>query len=169
MWPVIKSRDHGRIQNWIEKFEHWSQKKGDLLFQKPFSVILEYFTPYLSPLDFWNIAFGIWSLMNLILVLDWTQFLQAAQAVKIKFKQEKRSSISNMIFRTQFFKNQIHINRRSVNLFFTVQTVVPRQMAGNSRLRQASCWHGGDPVSPSVLLFFFLTLLQFVQHPLKDL
>ena len=128
--------------------------KGDLLIQKLFSVMLKYFTPYLSALDFWSIQFDISSLMNSIFVLDWTQFLKATQAVKVKFELKK---------------NQVQIDRRSVILFFTVQAVVPRQMAGNSRLRQASCWHGGDPVSPWVLLFFFLTLLQFVQHPLKDL
>jgi hypothetical protein len=96
MWPVIKSRDHGRIQNWMKKFEHWSQKKGDLIIQKLFSIILENFTLYLSALDFWNIEFDISSLMKLIFVLDWTQFLHATQAVKIKFIKH---NISNSIFK----------------------------------------------------------------------
>ena len=49
--------------------------------------------------------------MNLIFFLVWTRFLQATQAVKIQFKVDKKSSSSNSIFQTRYFKNQLQINR----------------------------------------------------------
>ena len=38
-------------------------------------------------------------------------FLQAAQPVKIQFKLDKKSSLSNLIFQTRDFKTQVQINR----------------------------------------------------------
>ena len=53
--------------------------------------------------------------MNLIFCLFRIGFLQAIQAVKIKFKLDKKSSLSNLIFQTRNFKNQqVQINRGKI-------------------------------------------------------
>ena len=49
--------------------------------------------------------------MNLVFGLFWTWILQATQAVKVKFEIEKKSSSSNLIFQTQFFKYQVKSNK----------------------------------------------------------
>ena len=55
----------------------------------------------------WKIKLGV----NLIFCLFWTWILQATQAVKVKFEIEKKSSSSNLIFQTQFFKYQVKSNK----------------------------------------------------------
>ena len=47
------------------------------------------------------------SWMNLIFCLFWTWILQATQAVKIKFEIDQKSSSSNLIFQTWFFRKQL--------------------------------------------------------------
>ena len=74
-----------------------------------------YYSPYLSVLDFLKslfheIDFRTWFL-NMIFFLFWTSFLQATQAVKIKFEIDKKSS-SKIKFKNQF--RELKISR--VNL-----------------------------------------------------
>ena len=62
---------------------------------------------------------GIRANLVYIVSLDKPDFLsisnfagyRALEAVKIKIKIDKKSSLSNLIFGTQFFKNQRQINR----------------------------------------------------------
>ena len=55
---------------------------------------------------------SIWTNLNFSLFQTW--ILQAKQAVKIKFKTDKKSSSSNLIFQSRIFKNQVHINMGKV-------------------------------------------------------
>ena len=63
----------------------------------------------LSPLLIcpWKMEFVKSSWMNLIFCLFQTWIWQATQAEKIKFKIDKKSGSSNMIFQTQFFQKSI--------------------------------------------------------------
>ena len=71
-------------------------------------------SPCLSPLDFWNIEchsiskYQVWKIKKSIWFRNW--FLQATQAVKIKFELEKKSSW----FWTRFF-SEFEINSEIQN------------------------------------------------------
>ena len=47
----------------------------------------------------------------MIFCLFQTWIFYATQAAKVKFKTDKKSSLSNLIFQNQFVKNQAQINR----------------------------------------------------------
>ena len=56
--------------------------------------------------------------LNLIFCLFQTGFLQATQAVKIKFEKDKikfKNQVRQSISRTRYFKNQVQIDRGKVN------------------------------------------------------
>ena len=71
--------------------------------------------PYLSALDFWKIEFEKSSWTNLIFCLFQTWFLLLVWPAKIKFKIDKNSSSSNLIFQSWFFKNQVQVDRTLVS------------------------------------------------------
>ena len=60
-----------------------------------------------SALQFWKFDFEKLCWMNLIFCVFQTGFLQATQAVKIKFEIGTISSSSNWVFQTGFFKLEI--------------------------------------------------------------
>ena len=65
-------------------------------------------------LEFWSISNWIFTPSAACKNQFWNWFLQATQAIKIKFKIDKKSSLSNLIFQTWFFRNQVQINRGSI-------------------------------------------------------
>ena len=70
--------------------------------------------PCWSVLEFWKIKLEELSSTN------WSFSLQATQAVKIKFKIDKKSSSLNLIFQNWFFRNEVQINRGTVTLVLYV-------------------------------------------------
>ena len=90
--------------------------------------------------------------MNFIFCLLQTGFLEATQAVKIKFKVDKKSSSSNWICQTRNFKIQVQINKGMCPYTMwhhLVKTQSPRKLLLLGvivQLRQGSAYYYISPI-----------------------
>ena len=79
-----------------------------------------------SPLNYLHLIFEKSSLINWIFAyFELVFYCLCNQPTQFKLEIDKKSSLSNLIFQTRFFKNQVQINRwyvRYVNVFVLFMT-----------------------------------------------